>query len=256
MPPWAVGKTNEEVLRMAREMADALATVSPQKPVAQPAAVAPNAQQPTMPNADDFTLDPVAATQRVLEYNVGQRYQPILDRMTAQLAGAGRQIAAMQYADDFRRWGPEIDQLVAPVAPDQRSAELYAQAVRLVKANHLDEIAAERADAKLASLGITDRTSAGGTVATLPSSAVDLTKLPAGYKAAMDNLGISQSELNEFLGKTRQTMEQFVESVNRKQVISDVQFDRKGRSQVVLDMDAMYKQSLDVAGQPVKVRDW
>ena len=191
----------------------------------------------------------MAATQRTLEYNYAQRVQPIMDRMAQQMAGTGRQLATMQYADEFKRWGPEIDQLVAPVPTDQRSAELYSQAVRLVKANHLDEIVTERAQGRFAELGITDRTSGGGTVASVTAGAVDLTKLNPSYKAAMEAMGIGPSELHEFLGKTGQTMEQFVESANRNQVITDMAYDKKGRSQVVMNMDAMY-------GKDVKVRPW
>lgn len=236
---------------MAVSMADALQTVAPQRNPVQPAPQAQpqQPQAPSMPTADDYTLDPVAATQRTLEYNWGVRAQPVLDRLAQQMAGTGRQLASMQYADEFRRWSPEIDQLVAGVPAEQRSAELYSQAVRLVKANHLDELAAERAQAKLAEMGITERTSGGGTVASVPSSTVDLTKLNPSYKAAMDAMGIGPSELHEFLGKTGQTMEQFVESANRNQIITDMAYDKKGRSQVVMDMDKMY-------GKDVKVRPW
>jgi hypothetical protein len=199
-----------------------------------------------MPTQDDFTLDPVTATQRTLEYNYGLRVQPVLDQLAAQMAGTGRQVAAMQHADEFRRWSPEIDQLVANVPAQQRTAELYSQAVRLVKAAHLDELVTERANAKMAEMGVGDRTSGGGTVASLSPSAVDLTKLSPAYKAAMDAMGIGAGELHEFLGKTGQTMEQFVESANRNQVITDVSYDKKGRSQVVMDMEKMYPKGTKV----------
>ena len=247
VPEWAVGKTNQEVLAMAGQMAQALQTVQPtrnptQPPVPQPVTV----QQPSMPTQDDFTLDPVTATQRTLEYNYGLRVQPVLDQLAAQMAGTGRQVAAMQHADEFRRWSPEIDQLVANVPAQQRTAELYSQAVRLVKAAHLDELVTERANAKMAEMGVGDRTSGGGTVASLSPAAVDLTKLSPAYKAAMDAMGIGAGELHEFLGKTGQTMEQFVESANRNQVITDVSYDKKGRSQVVMDMEKMYPKGTKV----------
>jgi hypothetical protein len=231
---------------MATQMAQALLTVQPQRQVTQQQTQATQPQAATMPTADDYTLDPVAATQRTLEYNYGVRVQPVLDQIAAQLAGTGRQVASMQYADEFKRWGPEIDQLVVNVPPQQRTGELYAQAVRLVKANHIDELATERMTAKLAEMGVGDRTSGGGTVASVTAGAVDLTKLSPEYKAAMDAMGIGPAELHEFLGKTGQTMEQFVESANRKQVITDMTWDRKGRSQVVMDMEKMYPKGTKV----------
>jgi hypothetical protein len=227
-------------------MAQALQTVQPQRQVTQQPTQVTQPQAATMPTADDYTLDPVAATQRTLEYNYGVRVQPVLDQIAAQLAGTGRQVASMQYADEFKRWGPEIDQLVVNVPPQQRTGELYAQAVRLVKANHIDELATERMTAKLAEMGVGDRTSGGGTVASVTAGAVDLTKLSPEYKAAMDAMGIGPAELHEFLGKTGQTMEQFVESANRKQVITDMTWDRKGRSQVVMDMEKMYPKGTKV----------
>lgn len=247
VPDWAVGKTNQEVLAMAGQMAQALQTVQPTRQPVAPSVQQPvTVQQPSMPTQDDFTLDPVTATQRTLEYNYGLRVQPVLDQLAAQMAGTGRQVAAMQHADEFRRWSPEIDQLVANVPAQQRTAELYSQAVRLVKAAHLDELVTERANAKMAEMGVGDRTSGGGTVASLSPSAVDLTKLSPAYKAAMDAMGIGAGELHEFLGKTGQTMEQFVESANRNQVITDVSYDKKGRSQVVMDMEKMYPKGTKV----------
>ena len=247
VPDWAVGKTNQEVLAMAGQMAQALQTVQPTRQPVAPSVQQPvTVQQPSMPTQDDFTLDPVTATQRTLEYNYGLRVQPVLDQLAAQMAGTGRQVAAMQHADEFRRWSPEIDQLVANVPAQQRTAELYSQAVRLVKAAHLDELVTERANAKMAEMGVGDRTSGGGTVASLSPAAVDLTKLSPAYKAAMDAMGIGAGELHEFLGKTGQTMEQFVESANRNQVITDVSYDKKGRSQVVMDMEKMYPKGTKV----------
>ena len=247
VPPWAVGKTNQEVLAMSVQMAEALQTVQPtrnptqQQPVQQPVA----AVQPTMPTQDDYTLDPIAATQRTLEYNYGLRVQPVLDQLAAQMAGTGRQVAQMQHPEEFKRWAPEIDQLIVNVPSQQRTAELYSQAVRLVKANHLDELVAERAREQMgASVG--DRTSAGGAIASGTVATVDLTKLSPAYKAAMDAMGIGPGELHEFLGKTGQTMEQFVESANRNQVITDVSYDKKGRSQVVMDMEKMYPKGTKV----------
>lgn len=232
---------------MAGQMAQALQTVQPTRQPVAPSVQQPvTVQQPSMPTQDDFTLDPVTATQRTLEYNYGLRVQPVLDQLAAQMAGTGRQVAAMQHADEFRRWSPEIDQLVANVPAQQRTAELYSQAVRLVKAAHLDELVTERANAKMAEMGVGDRTSGGGTVASLSPSAVDLTKLSPAYKAAMDAMGIGAGELHEFLGKTGQTMEQFVESANRNQVITDVSYDKKGRSQVVMDMEKMYPKGTKV----------
>ena len=247
VPDWAVGKTNQEVLAMAGQMAQALQTVQPTRQPVAPSVQQPvTVQQPSMPTQDDFTLDPVTATQRTLEYTYGLRVQPVLDQLAAQMAGTGRQVAAMQHADEFRRWSPEIDQLVANVPAQQRTAELYSQAVRLVKAAHLDELVTERANAKMAEMGVGDRTSGGGTVASVSPSAVDLTKLSPAYKAAMDAMGIGAGELHEFLGKTGQTMEQFVESANRNQVITDVSYDKKGRSQVVMDMEKMYPKGTKV----------
>jgi len=242
-----VGKTAQEVLAQNVAMADALATVQPPKPVQrEPAAPSPVPAAPTLPDNDAYTLNPADATQRALEYNWQVRAQPYLDQLAAQVAGTGRQVASIQYADEFRRWGPEIDALVAGAAPQQRTPALYEQAVKLVKSNHIDEIAAERAQAKLAELGVTDRTSGGGTVASVPSGTVDLTKLPASYKDAMEQMGIGPSELHEFLGKTGQTMEQFVESANRNQIITDMQWDRKGRSHVVMDMEKLYPKGTKV----------
>jgi hypothetical protein len=253
VPQWAVGKTAPEILELSKQMADALAATPAARPQTPPAValVAPQAPASALPSNDDWALNPTDAAQRQLEYNWSQRVAPVFDRLQNQLAGTSRGLVAQQHRADFDRWGPEIDQMVAPVPAEQRTAELYAQAVRLVRANHIDELASERANERLAALGVTDRTAGSGNPGVAPgtSGAVDLTKLDPAYKAAIEQMGIGPNELAEFLGKTRQTLEQFVESANRKQVITDAVWDRKGRSQVQVGLGQLY-------GDKVPVKEW
>lgn len=238
-------------------MADALATVQPQTKPMAPQGSPANPIQPTMPTADDYTLDPVAAAQRQMEYNYNQRMAPVFQTIQQQLAGTARGLAAQSHAQDFQKWGPEIDGLVATVPQEQRTTQLYEQAVKIVRANHIEDIVAERTQARMAEMGI-ERTSAGGNaVAPVGVGTVSLDKLDPAYKAAMDRVGIGQNELNEFLAKTHQSVEQFVDSVNRKQVITDVSFDQHGRSKSeVGDLNALYGKSLGTDGKPVVLKEW
>lgn len=244
-----MGKTPQEVLNLATQMADVLA--APQAPRTPPAPA------PGAPTADEWTLDPQQAAQKHLEYNYQTRFAPVLQSMQQQLAGTSRGLANQQFNTEFQRWGPEIDQMVANVPAEQRTFELYSQAVKLVKANHIEDIVAERAQAKMAELGI-ERTSTGGnSIAPAGVATVSLDKLDPGYKAAIERMGIGPSELNEFLAKTHQTMEQFVEAANRRQVITDVSFDHKGRSQVAVgDLGALYGKTVGVDGKPIAIKEW
>lgn len=243
VPDWAVGKTASEVLQITTQLAETVKSV-------QPAAKPTPTNQAGLPSIDDYTMDPVKAAQQQLEYNFAQRVAPVFQRYDQQLASAARTLAQTTNPDEFKRWGPEIDQMVATVPAEQRTADLYTQAVRIVKANHLDEIANERAERRLAELGVTDRTSGGGTNTSGPSATVvTLDKLDPAYKAALEKMGIGERELDEFLAKTHQTKEQFIESANRRQVITDVSWDHKGRSQVQVGLDQLY-------GGKVPIKEW
>lgn len=241
VPAWAVGKTAQEILQVSKQMADALATApAPRSTVPPVPSTPPPPPAATMPSDDDWVTNPAKATQQVLEYNYGQRVQPVIERLLAQQAGTARGLAAQQFADEFRRWGPEIDQLVASIPAEQRPFELYQNAVKVVRANHVDEIASERVQQRLAEMGVTDRTSGGGTVASVAGSTVDLSKISPAYKATIDAMGITESQLREFLTATGQTMEQFVESANKNQVISDVQWQpSKGKSTMAVGEDKL-----------------
>lgn len=144
-PPYLQGKTATEAIDFvnnlvteAQQLYQAVNT-----PQAQPAV------QPQISTDPDLWLtDPEKAqavhTQQIMgqvQNYVGQAAQPLL-QSNAQTA---RHLTVMQHTDVFDKWGHEVDQIVANVPIAQRSPELYNQAVKMVKANHVEELAQERA---------------------------------------------------------------------------------------------------------------
>lgn len=185
-PAWAQNRTANEVLGLAQNMAEALRVG---QPAPQPQSQVQTPPNGGMPTDATWMTNPNGAAQDVFKAAFGPQIQQYVN----QQAGMIRGIAEHKYADEFRRWGPEIDTVLSRVSPDQRTLDIVDHAVKLVRGNHIDEIADERVKAKMAQMGgMTERadgSGAGGPGVT--SSSVDLTKLPNGLAAMAAREGLT-----------------------------------------------------------------
>ena len=109
----------------------------------------PNPQAPTAPvgpTEDQWLQAPDQAWQvgknqlrTELTQTVGQQVTGLYEAQ-AQIA---RNQAALADPDAFNRWGPEIDMTLNQIPPQQRTPDIVAKAVALVKGNHAAEIQQE-----------------------------------------------------------------------------------------------------------------
>jgi len=152
-----------------------------QQPVQQPM----QPQQPlplatNIPDADAWMNDSVGAADAHFNSRIAGVQKDIL---APQLAGiykanaqTARALAFQQHGNAFTRWGPEIDMQMQAIPVEQRSFEMYTEAVKLVKGAHADQITQEALDKGVANE--IDRRLAAGTIrsggsptgATLPES--------------------------------------------------------------------------------------
>jgi len=109
----------------------------------------------------------------------------------------------MRFADEFRRWGPEIDILAQQIPTANRSADAYKMITEVVRSRHVDELANERADARLKQLVETGQmrpqTAAGAGTTATTADTLDLDKLPPNYRSVLRSLGITSDHLDETL---------------------------------------------------------
>lgn len=147
-----------------------------QPPQAQPLTA------PTMHNAnsneidDDLLVTNPGEWRRRLQAQQEQRQQQTIAQIAApiaqQLASTSATLSRRDpaNADVAEKWWAEVDALVAPIPAEMRTQQLYDQAAKLVRSNHLDEIANERAQRLAAAStgveGVTRITNPDGTVTT------------------------------------------------------------------------------------------
>lgn len=220
-PEWAKGKTAGEVLNLAKTMEQALKTAMPQQ-FAPPAQPAPQAQPQSRPTTDDWLVQPDVATQRIAEGVFAERFAPAianLQSVAAQFAQTQRYLAETKWATEFARYGPEIDTLMANVAPEQRTLENYGKVVTFVRGNHFDELAAEKAQKLSAQGGLGERSGGGGFTGT-PQGGVDLNKLPHGVGEIARQKGVTEQMVRDYCRATNTTPEEWMRQMLDDKIVT------------------------------------
>lgn len=227
VPTWAVGKTADEILNIASQAVNYLQTSPQPQAVAAPSPAPAQNTVPSAPPAELAYQDPTAWARQYDEY---QRWQlsnslnayaaPVMAQMS-ELARAQSQNG--QHADVWKRWGPEIELKIASIPREQRTIMLYDQAAALVKADHVEEIARERAE-QLAGTSFgagTERSpsSAVGsnTAASDPLEAAFAGDHPFFAKARAE--GLTPARVRTFLEQTGRTVEDYIASATRGSVV-------------------------------------
>jgi hypothetical protein len=134
--------------------------------------------------------------QQPVQQNFQGVYQNIAQMNMAQ--------ARAQHPKLFEKYGPEIDNYIAHIPVEARTLDNIEQVVKIVRGNHVDEIARDRAlemvnqgDPTLRSNG-----SFGGQNSNYsPASTGRMTEsdeLPAEYRQILKDKGISDETLREF----------------------------------------------------------
>ena len=206
---WLRGKTAEEGAALSDQMYTELTRRTPQAPASPPAPNGSAPAGPTLPSDELWLTNPNSAMRQVLDHARQTEFMPALANMANQLGATAREVVKRDYADDFRKWGPEIDLYINQMDPQYRSIDNIAKVVGMVRANHIDEIATERAQAKLnemlnAGTIIRPGAAPNGTSTAVPGASVDLARaeLPAEYARVLQRYGVTSEKLDEFLMKT------------------------------------------------------
>lgn len=204
---WLRGKTMDEVAALSDQMYAELVKRQPAAPAAAPAPATNGTAG--LPTDDLWLTNPTAAGQMLLAHARQNEFAPAFANMAQQLGATAREVVKRDYADDFRKWGPEIDLYINQMDPQYRTIDNITKVVGVVRGNHIDEIAAERAQAKLnemlnAGTVIRSGGAPNGTATAMPGAAVDFTKaeLPAEYARTLSRYGVTSEKLDEFLLKT------------------------------------------------------
>lgn len=229
------GKTADEVAGLSDQMYAELLKRAPASPAPAPAPAPAN--NIGMPNQDLWLTDPNAAAQQMLQHARQTEFAPALATMAAQMGSTAREVVRRDYAEDFTKYGPEIDLFINQMDPQFRTIDNITKVVGMVRANHLDEIVAERAARKLddmiaAGSVLRSGSAPNGPVATAPGTITDFKTagLPDNYRRMLDRYGVTPETLDEFLLKTTvastgctlaQAREKWVESAKKGDIVTE-----------------------------------
>lgn len=204
-------KTADEVANLSNQMYAELVRQQPRaaSPQGQAQQTQYNAASPTAPSNDLWITDPATAAAQYAAYVQATQIAPMVGGLTQQLGTTSREVVKLRYPEEFRKWGPEIELYINQTAPEYRTVDNLEKILGLVRANHIDEIAAERAQKRLDEMlnsGAVLRpgTAGAGVAAAAPNGTIDFKTagLPPEYSRVLDTYRITPAVLDEFLLKT------------------------------------------------------
>ena len=141
------------------------------------------------------------------EYISGAQLKRVLAKVgggsgdALSLAASGNErVVRTQYARDFERYGREIEALIGRVPANLRTVDNLEQCVRMVRSNHIDEIARERAEQMASEIGATFRSTGAGTPPppVLREHSLESDKIPSAWKARAAKVGVTERVVEEF----------------------------------------------------------
>jgi len=211
-PSWAKGKSPEEILGIAQQLYSFAETA-----VRQPTPVQPPPQRDWGQLRDDDYVDgaTLRGAAQALNQQVGQGMQGLYQMQAeSNLAQIKR-----DHRDAFSKWGPEIQVKLNQLPFHMWTPGNLDQVVRLVKADHIDDLATERARELVSQMDPTLRpTGSTGDLSGYQRQSTRLTEskeLPADYRDLLKQKGIDENTLDEFCRATGQTRQQWFEMAKK-----------------------------------------
>lgn len=216
---WA-GMTAEQVLahtvQLENEHGQMYGLLQQLTPKAPPAPSAPTLAD------DDFATG--AQVRGYLDQRAAQ-FQQSFGQSAEQAASVARGLVEQQDPEPFKRWGGEIDLLLKNVPKQNWTLDAVRQAVRIVKADHVDELAAEKAERLAAERIPTMRSNGGAGTGSGPSTTfagLDDAAIPDHWKRSAAAVGLSERELQEFCALNNMTPDQFVAQFKQGNILTAV----------------------------------
>lgn len=222
VPSWAQGKTVEEVLTLSKQMAETIQGLAPPAAVATNPPVATGAQPPGLPTDDDFIRAPRESTERFFKAQSDAVLAPQITGLMQQNAASARALANQLYTDDFKRWGPEIDSVMAAAPLSQRNLDSYEKVVTFIRGKHMNDVLAEQKQKWSAEVGALGERSGGSPAGGVSGvqKAFDPDKLQETVRTAAQRHGLTEQDVREFCAKTGTSIEKWVEMANDNKLVT------------------------------------
>lgn len=225
-PEWARGKSAEEILGIAQNLVENFGRGTP---VAERTGVAHDVQQPPAPATPGY--DP---EDYVKGSQLNEALKAALAQITPSLTQNAEQMASANYAlvsrDDkyrevFTKYAPELQGLLVRVPKQNWTVDNLEMAAKLVRGNHVDELARDRARQLASEMETTIRSTGGGS-APVPASQNEASlksdKLPADWRERAAKVGLDERTLDEFCFANDMTREQFFGQFSKTLVTQEI----------------------------------
>jgi hypothetical protein len=217
VPDSVKGKSPKEIADLVRQYEQAFAQVATQyqpQSQSQPAQPATQPTGPQYPTADPG-LDPDLFRQQLDTY-VKQTATGIVEQQAGPVLTGSSKNARWassldpEWSDIYRKYGPEIDSMMASVPMQLRvDKEVWDNAARIVRGNHVEEIATARAEQMVSGGSFpTERTGSAPAPRTTPAYGDELDEFFATdhpyVQYAKDN-GVTAADMREYARKAGRT---------------------------------------------------
>lgn len=213
---WARGKTAEELLATSDQMFQGLVQVAQ----TQSYTPAPAAPAPSVIGDDDIV------DGRTLKSMFGALAQATAQpdpNITQNLASMAYQQVKGMDPTPFKKWEGEILANLNTLDKRMWNVDNIQRVVRMVKADHVDELAQERADHLIAQKGFSARTTgaaAGGQQGSHGDLSLESDELPTDYRERLQKAGVSMETVRSYCAANNQTVKEwFALAKNNKGVM-------------------------------------
>ncbi len=191
--PWARGKTAEELLGLSDQMFQGLQQLASTPPAIQQTPVQSGFQMP----GDDDIVD--GRTMKAMLAQIAAPQQdPYQQQSLAQLAYG--QVRGME-PKVFQKWEPEILRHLNTMDKRMWTVDNINLVVKMVKAEHVEELASERADALIAQKGFSTRTTGAapnGQGHANGEVSLESDELPTDYRDRLKKAGVSMETVRSY----------------------------------------------------------
>lgn len=154
------------------------------------------------------------------------QFAPQLQRLAQQNAASTYRLVSSdpRFVETFQKYGPEVTTYLANVPREQWTVDIVEGAAKLVRADHLDELARDRANQIMQGMEPTIRPTGGGSTpqALTPDLSLKSEKLPSDWRERAAKVGLTERVLDEFCLGTGLTREQFFRQFETGGIITEV----------------------------------
>ena len=223
VPEYLRGKTAKDAAALLQGLVEQMGKGANQIPAAPPPPLAQQAD-------DDYVT---AAHLRQAQSAALAQVSPWLKNVAEQQATVSYSIAKREHPDIFKKYEPEVIQVLNRVPRENWTLDVIENAVKFVKGSHVDEITAEKVRALESTMNSTMRsTGRAGSGSDSPLTetvASSLDKAPEAWRVHAKAVGITENEVWEFCRNTDTTPEEFFKQFGKGLVtdaIADVNYIR------------------------------